>query len=73
LAVEARAIAENPATGLKSVRVDVAPRLTPSWNEFLAIVADIRKQKFNARCKQSTALIEFRMGLVHHPRSGERH
>ncbi|MEI8196268.1 MAG: tyrosine-type recombinase/integrase, partial [Phycisphaerae bacterium] len=63
LAVEAHVIAENPADGLKLARIDVAPRLTPTWDEFQAIVADIRKQKFNARCKQSTELVEF-MGLL---------
>jgi integrase len=63
LATEAQVIAENPAAELKPVRIDVAPRLTPTWDEFQAIIADIRKQKFNARCKQSTELVEF-MGLL---------
>ena len=65
LAVEARVIAENPAAGLKLAKIDAAPRLTPTWNEFQAIVADIRKQKFNARCQQSAELVEFmgRLGL----------
>jgi len=63
LAVEAQVIAENPANGLKLAKIDAAPRMTPTWDEFQAIVADVRKQKFNARCKQSTELVEF-MGLL---------
>jgi integrase len=63
LAVEAQVIAENPAIGLKLAKIDAAPRMTPTWDEFQAIVADIRKQKFNARSKQSTELVEF-MGLL---------
>jgi hypothetical protein len=63
LAVEAQVDAENPAEGLKLARTDVAPRLTPTWDEFRVIVVDVRKQEFNARYKQSTELVEF-MGLL---------
>jgi integrase len=63
LAKEAQVIADNPAQDINPVRIDVAPRMAPTGDEFRAIVADVRKQKFNARCKQSAELIEF-MGLL---------
>lgn len=43
-----RIIADNPADHLKYLKRERPIRRTPSWEEFHAIVADIRNQPFNA-------------------------
>ena len=59
IAIDHKAIAESPASELKQLKVEKPLRPTPTWNEFLAIVADIRSQKFNADAKDSADLVEF--------------
>ena len=62
-AVRDRVIAENPAKELKYRKRKTPIRLTPSWQEFKAIVAEIRSQKFNQVVEQSGDFIEF-LGLA---------
>jgi integrase len=64
-AVADRVIVENPAAGL-TYRRRKAPRirLTPSFEQFQAIVADVRVQQFNGHgAEQSGDFIEF-LGLA---------
>ena len=62
-AVRDRVIAENPAKDLKYRKRKTPIRLTPSWQEFKAIVTEIRAQKFNQVVEQSGDFIEF-LGLA---------
>jgi len=62
-AVLNRLIAENPARDIKAKKRDNPIRLTPTFEQFQKIVADIRGQKRNARSIQSGDLVEF-MGLA---------
>lgn len=63
LAVRDRIIADNPAGHLKYLKRECPIRPTPSWEEFLAIVADIRGQRFNADAADSADFVEF-IGLA---------
>src|SRR6266550_990435 len=63
MAVKDRIIAENPAVGLKYRKRSKPIRLTPTFEQFKAIVADIRAQRFNREAEQSGAFIEF-LGLA---------
>jgi integrase len=63
LALEAHAGVENPAGSIDPLRLETPARPTPAWEEFKAIVADVRSQKFNARARQGAELIEF-MGTL---------
>jgi integrase len=63
LAVEDRYIADSPCVGLKYRTREKPIRLTPSFEEFKAIVADIRAQPFNADAKDSGDFVEF-IGLA---------
>jgi hypothetical protein len=49
----------------KQVKVEKPIRPTPTWEQFLEIVDDIRKQKFNADANNSANLVDFmgRAGL----------
>jgi integrase len=59
-AVRDRVIAENPAEGLKYRKRKTPIRSTPSFEQFQAIVAEIREQvKFNQVAEQSADLVEF--------------
>src|SRR5262249_22177275 len=60
-AVRDRVIAENPAAGLKYRKRKTPIRSTPSFEQFQAIVAEIREQgaKFNQVAEQSADLVEF--------------
>ena len=58
-----RIIAENPAAHLKYLKREKPIRLTPSWQEFQAIVHDIRDQPFNADAEDSGDFVEF-IGLA---------
>jgi integrase len=60
-AVRDRVIVENPAAGLKYRKRKTPIRSTPTWEQFLAIVAEVREQgaKFNQVAEQSADLIEF--------------
>jgi integrase len=62
-AVRDRIIAENPAKDLKYRKRTKPIRLTPTFEQFKAIVADIRVQRFNADAEQSGDFIEF-IGLA---------
>ena len=57
LGVLERGIAENPAAHLKYRKRERPIRLAPTWEEFLAIVKDIRTQRFNADAEDSADFI----------------
>jgi integrase len=63
MALKDRIIAENPAAGLKYRKRSRPIRLTPTFEQFKAIVADIRGQRFNWEAQQSGDFIEF-IGLA---------
>ena len=63
MAVKDRIIAENPAAGLKYRKRSRPIRLTPTFEQFKAIVASIRSQRFNREAEQSGDFIEF-LGLA---------
>jgi integrase len=62
-AVRDRIIVENPAKHLKYRKRARPIRLTPTFEQFKAIVADIRAQRFNREAEQSGDFIEF-LGLT---------
>lgn len=62
-AVRDRIIPENPAAHLKYLKRERPIRQTPTWEEFNAIVADIRNQRFNADAEDSGDFVEF-IGLA---------
>jgi len=59
IAINHRVIAESPVKSFKQLRVEKPVRQTPSWDEFIKLVADIRNQKFNADAMDSADLVEF--------------
>jgi integrase len=59
LALNHKVIAESPVDGMKLLRVEKPIRPTPTWEQFQAIVEDIRKQKLNADAQASGDLVEF--------------
>jgi integrase len=64
LAVRDRYIADSPCAEFKYRKRETPIRLTPSYDEFKAIVADIRSQQFNGHgAEQSGDFIEF-LGLA---------
>jgi len=63
LAMRDRYIADSPCVDLKYRKREQPIRLTPSFEEFQAIVADIRAQPFNADAKDSAKFVEF-IGLA---------
>jgi integrase len=63
LAVRDRIIIESPAAHLQYRKRATPIRLTPTFDEFKAIVADIRAQRFNADAEQSAEFIQF-LGLA---------
>jgi integrase len=63
LAFRDRYIADNPCDQLKWRKREQPIRLTPSFEDFQRIVADIRGQRFNADAKDSADLVEF-LGLT---------
>jgi site-specific recombinase XerD len=64
LAVDERAIIENPLLRVKYRKRTRPIRLTPSFEEFQSIVADIRSQQFNGHgAEQSADFVEF-LGLA---------
>jgi integrase len=62
-AVRNGVIADNPAEHMKYLKREKPIRLTPTWENFQTIVADIRAQPFNADAKDSADFVEF-MGLA---------
>ncbi len=59
LAINHKVIAESPVTSFKQLRVEKPVRQTPSWDEFVKLVADIRNQKYNCDAQDSADLVEF--------------
>jgi integrase len=63
MAVRDRIIATSPAAHLRSAKRAKPIRLTPSYEQFKAIVADVRAQPFNADAQDSSDFLEF-LGLA---------
>jgi integrase len=64
MAVHDRALAESPAEHLKKVRVAKPIRITPTFEQFAAIIASVRAQKFNGHgAEESADFLEF-LGLA---------
>ena len=63
MAVRDRIIAESPVAHLTYKRRATPIRLTPTYEEFKSIVANIRAQRFNADAEQSADFVEF-LGLA---------
>jgi integrase len=63
LAVRDRIIAESPVAHVVYKKRATPIRLTPTFEEFKAIVSNIRGQRFNADAEQSGDFIEF-LGLA---------
>jgi len=63
MAVADRIILESPAKGLAYRKRKQPIRLAPTFEEFQAIVADIRAQRFNREAEQSGDFVEF-LGLA---------
>jgi integrase len=59
LALRDRIIAVSPAAHLRSARREKPIRLTPTFEQFKAIVADVRAQQFNADAEESADFLEF--------------
>jgi integrase len=62
-AVANRLLADNPARDTRAKKREAPIRHTPTFEQFQAIVKEVRGQKKNARAKKSADLIEF-MGLA---------
>lgn len=62
-AVRDKLLMASPAEGIETARRDTPIRDTPTWEEFRAIVEDMRSQKRNARSLASADCCEF-MGLA---------
>ena len=63
MAVRDGIIAHSPASDFKAMKLEKPIRKTPSFEEFKAIIDDIRAQPFNADAKDSADFIEF-LGLA---------
>jgi integrase len=63
LALRDRIISESPAAHLKYMKRQKPIRLTPTWEQFKAIIADVRAQVFNADAHDSADFLEF-LGLA---------
>jgi integrase len=59
IALDHKAIGDSPAVDFKEVRVEKPIRTTPSWENFLAIVNEIRQQELNPEANESADLVEF--------------
>ncbi len=62
-AVRDRILIQNPAAHLRSAKREKPIRLTPTFEQFKAIVADVRGQVFNADAQDSADFLEF-LGLA---------
>jgi integrase len=62
-AVRDRIITASPAAHLRSVKREKPIRLTPTFEQFKAIIADVRSQVFNAEAQDSADFLEF-LGLA---------
>jgi integrase len=63
LAVNDRLLLRSPAADIKLVRRDKPIRRTPSFEEFQAIIANVRAQVYNANSADSADFLEF-LGLA---------
>ena len=63
LAVNDKMLAESPAVKIRPKKLVKPIRITPSFDDFKAIIADVRNQKFNADAEDSADFLEF-LGLV---------
>ena len=59
IGLDHKILAKSPVADFKQFRVERPIRSTPTWDQFLQIVADIRNQKFNADAQDSANLVEF--------------
>src|SRR6266480_4971050 len=62
-AVRDRIITASPAAHLRSAKREKPIRLTPTFEQFKAIIADVRSQVFNADARDSADFLEF-LGLA---------
>ena len=62
-AVRDRIITASPAAHLRSAKREKPIRLTPTLEQFKAIIADVRAQQFNADAQDSADFLEF-LGLA---------
>jgi integrase len=63
MAVDDGIITRSPAATASSVKLSTPIRETPTWEEFKAIVADIRSQQFSNDAQESADFVEF-LGLA---------
>ena len=63
LAVRDRIITASPAAHLFSAKPEKPIRLTPTFEQFKAVIADVRAQPFNADAQDSADFLEF-LGLA---------
>src|SRR5207253_1100855 len=63
MAVADGIIPYSPAASFKAMKLEKPIRKTPTFDEFKAIVANIRAQRFNADAQNSADFVEF-IGLV---------
>jgi integrase len=63
MAVRDGIIASSPAENLKRSKLPNPIRLTPTYEQFKAIIADVRTQPFNADAQDSADFLEF-LGLA---------
>jgi integrase len=63
VAVRDQFISASPAAHLRSAKREKPIRLTPSFEQFKAIIADVRGQQFNADAQDSADFLEF-LGLA---------
>ena len=63
LALRDRLIATSPAAHLRYAKREKPIRLTPTFEQFKAIIADVRAQQFNADAQDSGDFLEF-LGLA---------
>ena len=63
IAVKHRALAVSPAASIRGLKIETPIRLTPTWEQFRAVVEAIRSNKNNSQAAESGDLVEF-MGLA---------
>jgi len=63
LALRDRIISDSPAAHLKYIKRQKPIRLTPTWEQFKAVIANVRAQVFNADAHDSADFLEF-LGLA---------
>jgi integrase len=63
LAVRDRMIAASPAAHLRHAKREKPIRITPTFEQFKAIIANVRAQQFNADAQDSADFLEF-LGLA---------